>query len=127
MSPDPTVQPQARAGWLYIRAFWASLSIMTMWLVVLLVGIFGDDFVVNNSSGYTRIPVVVFLLPFVLPGTIVIARRAFTSAATHRTPAGEDESQTPNVKRAEPRAFRAETVRRTESAASGSIGAMIGR
>lgn len=78
--PSPSVRRQA-PGWLYIRAFWASLSIVTMWMVVLFVGIFGDDFVVNNSSGYTNIPVVIFLLPFVLAGTIVIGRRGFAGAA----------------------------------------------
>ena len=107
MSTEPTTHPPARAGWLYIRALWGSLSIMTMWLVVLLVGIFGDDFVVNNSNGFTKIPVVVFLLPFVLPATIVIGRRAFTGPATDTTPTRDSEAQTPKVEPAEPPAFHA--------------------
>jgi hypothetical protein len=110
MPPDPTTHPSARAGWLYIRAFWASLSIMTMWLVVLLVGIFGDDFVVNNSNGLTKIPVVVFLLPFVLPGTIVIARRAFASSAADIAPIPDSEAQAPDVEGAVPAAFHAEAA-----------------
>jgi hypothetical protein len=41
-----------------------------MWLAVLFVGVFGGDFVSNSSAnGFTEIPVVVFLLPFVLPAS----------------------------------------------------------
>jgi len=109
MSSDPTAHPPARAGWLYVRALWGSLSIMTMWLVVLLVGIFGDDFVVNNSSGFTKIPVVVFLLPFVLPATIVVGRRAFTSPAADTPPTRDSDAKTPKAERAEP-AFHAKAA-----------------
>lgn len=60
---------------LYARSLWAGLSIITMWLAVLFVGLFGGDFVSSSTTnGFTRIPVVVFLLPFVLPATIVVAR-----------------------------------------------------
>jgi hypothetical protein len=65
----------------HARALWAGLSIISMWLAVLFVGVFGGDFISSSTSnGFTKIPVVVFLLPFVLPATIVVARRGLTSA-----------------------------------------------
>ena len=76
-SADPS--PQARS-WLHARALWAGLSIITMWLAVLFVGVFGSDFVASSSTSFTKFPVVVFLLPVVLPATIVVGRRGFGSA-----------------------------------------------
>lgn len=63
--------------WFESREMWAGLSIITMWLAVLFVGVYGGDLVSNQPPNITTVPVVVLLLPFVLPGTIVIARRAF--------------------------------------------------
>jgi hypothetical protein len=56
-----------------------------MWLAVLFVGLFGGD-IVNSTPGgsSSSVPVVVVLLPFVLPATIVAARRGFTSAPADR-------------------------------------------
>ena len=71
-------------SWLHARTLWAGLSIITMWLAVLFVGIFGGDFVSSSANGFTKIPVVVFLLPFVLPATIVVGRRTFTSPPDER-------------------------------------------
>lgn len=68
--------------WLQARALWAGVSIVTMWLAVLLVGIFGGDFVSSSASnGFTKIPDVIFMLPFVLPATIVVARRGLSAPA----------------------------------------------
>ena len=108
MPPEPIPHPSASAPrkvpeLLHIRAFWASLSIISMWIVVLFVGIFGDDLVVNNTNGFTQIPVVVFLLPFVLPGTIAIARRGFTSAAADLKLSRDQGTQTPHVESAKSR------------------------
>jgi hypothetical protein len=71
--------PGARPpSWLHARALWAGLSIVTMWLAVLFVGVFGGDFVSSSTTnGFTRFPVVVLVLPFVLAATIVVARRGF--------------------------------------------------
>jgi len=78
MAPEPSPRDSS-ASWLYTRPLWAGLAIITMWLAVLFVGLFGGDFVSSSTTnGFTRIPVVVFLLPFVLPATIVVARRGFT-------------------------------------------------
>jgi hypothetical protein len=86
--PESSLYPagprRASPSWLHARALWAGLSIITMWLAVLFVGIFGGDFVSSSGNGLTKFPVVVFLLPFVLPATIVAGRRGFTSARDDR-------------------------------------------
>jgi len=66
--------------WLYARAMWAAVSIVTMWLAVLFVGIFGGDFISSGPAHFTKLPVVIFMLPFVLPATIAVARRGFTAS-----------------------------------------------
>ena len=64
--------------WLDSRPFWAGIAIATMWLAVLFVGIFGSDFVTSSAGGNsTSIPVVVFMLPFVLPASISASRHGF--------------------------------------------------
>jgi hypothetical protein len=95
-------------SWLDARALWAGLSIIIMWLAVLFVGVFGGDFVSSsNANGLTKFPVVVFLLPFVLPATIVVARRGFTSAPTERHSAPDAKTQTREESTAQPSTFRA--------------------
>ena len=78
------------ASWLHSRAFWAGVSIITMWLAVLFVGVFGGDFISTRTDRFTKIPVVVFLIPFVLPATIAVARRGFTSAPDERRDSSEE-------------------------------------
>ncbi len=92
-SIDRTAPPPdaSRTSKLDARALWAGLSIITMWLAVLFVGIFGGDFVSSSASnGITKFPVVVVLLPFVLPATIVVARRGFTGAGDERRNTPDD-------------------------------------
>jgi hypothetical protein len=83
-SPAQTyLAPAGRSGssWLQAKALWAGLSIITMWLAVLFVGIFGGDFVASSSTnGFTKFPVVVFVLPFALAATVVVGRRGFTGS-----------------------------------------------
>ena len=107
--PAPQERSQSTRSWLHARALWAGLSIITMWLAVLFVGIFGTNFVANSSSGFTQIPVVVFLLPFVLPATIAVGRRGFASApdeqrgAPHNeTRAGDEATAAPSTLHAKP-------------------------
>jgi hypothetical protein len=77
--------------WLYARALWAGVSITIMWLAVLFVGMFGGDIVSSTPGGTsTSVPVVVALLPFVLPATIVVARRGFREVSERRPRAVED-------------------------------------
>ena len=84
MSPEveSSLEParlQPSAAWLRARALWAGLSIITMWLAVLFLGLFGGNIVSSTpGSTSTSVPVVVAVLPFVLPATIVVARRGFT-------------------------------------------------
>ena len=99
MAPDiapvhPIAQPPATSpSWLHARAVWAGLSIIAIWLAVLFVGVFGGDFVSNSSAnGFTKFPVVVFLLPFALPATIVVARAGFRSALDHRRGAPDEKA-----------------------------------
>ena len=84
-------RPTSPRTWLHARALWAGLSIITMWLAVLFVGVFGGDFISSSTTGFTKFPVVIFLLPFVLPATISLGRRAFTSAPDERRGAPEEE------------------------------------
>jgi hypothetical protein len=78
--------------WFHARALWAGVSIAIMWLAVLFVGVFGENIVDSTPGGTTTsVPVVVALLPFVLPATIVVARRGFTEAPERR-PRALDES-----------------------------------
>jgi hypothetical protein len=58
-NPSPQPRRQPAPAWLHARALWAGLSIITMWLAVLFVGVFGSDFVSSSGSGFTRFPVVV--------------------------------------------------------------------
>lgn len=95
------------SAWLYAKELWAGVSIITMWIAVLFVGVFGGDFVSSSSTnGYTKIPVVIFLIPFVLAATIAVARRAFTSAPSERDGAPEAETRTRPEQTAEPSALR---------------------
>jgi hypothetical protein len=109
-SAPTTAQPRdaSSPSWLHARALWAGLSIITMWVAVLFVGVFGGDFVSSSSTnGFTKFPVVVFLLPFVLPGTIVVGRRGFTNATDERQGARDEEKQARDEATTEPSALRA--------------------
>ena len=90
---DHSVQPSA-PSWLHARALWAGLSIITMWLAVLFVGVFGGNILTHSADGGgSSWPVVVALLPFVLPATIVVARRGFTSDREARQSAANEKKQ----------------------------------
>ena len=81
-----------------------------MWLAVLFVGIFGGDFVSSSSSGFTKFPVVVFLLPFVLPATIVVGRRGFASTPAQQQVPPDKQAQAEDEATAVPAALRAKPV-----------------
>jgi hypothetical protein len=106
MSSEPAPSPDAlrprrpAPSWLYARPFWAGLSILTMWVAVLFVGVFGGNIVSSSASGTTSIPVVVAMLPFVLPATIVVARRGLGDRGVDAHQSPDDSSA------AEPSALR---------------------
>ncbi len=109
-SAQPTAQRRGASSpsWLHARELWAGLSIITMWLAVLFVGVFGGDFVSSSSTnGLTKLPVVVFLLPFVLPATIVVGRRGFASASDERHAVPDEETRAREETATEPSALRA--------------------
>jgi hypothetical protein len=85
----PIRQRRSRSFWLDATALWAGVAIVAMWLTVLFVGVFGNDFVSNSSGSSTSIPVVVFLLPFVLPASISVARHGFKESDSTDTLRGE--------------------------------------
>jgi hypothetical protein len=68
--------------WFRVPTLWAGLSIVTMWLSVLFIGVFGENIVSTTPGGTsTSVPVVVALIPFVLVATVVVARRGFRELA----------------------------------------------
>lgn len=77
---------RSASSWLESRPLWAGLSIITMWLAVLFVGVFGG-YIVSGTPGGTSssVPVVVVVAGVALLGTLVVGRRAFTV-----TPASDD-------------------------------------
>lgn len=101
MSTEPAsllspVPPRSSSPPLFhARTLWAGISIMTMWLAVLFVGVFGEDIVSSTPGGTsTSVPVVVALVPFVLVATVVVARRGFREVPDTRQPALDEDNNT---------------------------------
>lgn len=95
-SPLRATRSGPARSWLYSRVLWAGISIVSMWLAVLFVGIFGGDILSSTPGGTsTSVPVVVVLVPFVLPATVVVARRGFRPADDE--PQGTVEEQQPHA------------------------------
>jgi hypothetical protein len=77
---EPTIQKPDRrdiASRLLVPEFWASLTIITMWLAVLFDGVFGGDMVFTNPPKITTIPSAVIVAIFAAIGTSAVAKRAF--------------------------------------------------
>jgi hypothetical protein len=65
-----------------------------MWLAVLFVGVFGGEIVSSTPGGTsTSVPVVVALIPFVLPATVVVARRGFRELADEQRTTPDEQNQ----------------------------------
>jgi len=63
---------------LYARPLWAGLSLITMWLAVLFVGVFGGNIVhVSAGGGSSSVPVVVVVAVVALIATWLLGRVAF--------------------------------------------------
>jgi hypothetical protein len=56
---------------------WTSLAIGVIWFVVLLDALFGPDLIINNSSGFTKLPSAIFLAVFAWLATRVVAKYGF--------------------------------------------------
>jgi hypothetical protein len=81
MTHEPSAGTPIRQGIasrLLVPGFWATVSIVTMWLAVLFVGIFGGDMTFTNSSSQvTVIPSAAAVAFFAAIGTASVAKRAF--------------------------------------------------
>jgi hypothetical protein len=80
-APTYRDERDARAWWESTQ-IWAGLSIVSMWLAVLFVGIFGPDFTTasNNASvngTQTTVPSVIVVAICALLATIVVTHAAF--------------------------------------------------
>lgn len=78
---EPSTDQPARPGIaarLLVTGFWGALSIVSMWLAVLFVGIFGGNLTSVSAGGdVTNIPSSIFLAFFAVIGTASIAKRVF--------------------------------------------------
>ena len=88
MSSDQAFsEPPSRSSpsWVHVRALWAGLSIVSMWLAVLFVGVFGENILSTTPGGTsTSVPVVVAVVPFALVATMVVAKRGFRETDTRQ-------------------------------------------
>ncbi len=79
---DPVFHQTPRRGIasrLLVPGFWATISIVAMWLAVLFVGVFGGQMTfVNTSANVTTLPSSVAVALFAAIGTAAVAKRAFT-------------------------------------------------
>ncbi len=103
--PTPTPSPSSNrpismsrpsGSWLHARELWGGVAIISMWLAVLFVGIFGGNVVKSSPGGSSSSwPVVVVVAVVALLGTVGVGRRAFvvTPASDDLRRAIEDERQ----------------------------------
>jgi hypothetical protein len=81
MTHEPSTGTPTRQGIasrLLVPGFWATVSIVMIWLAVLFDGIFGGDMTFTNSSPQvTVIPSVVAVALFATIATASIAKRVF--------------------------------------------------
>jgi hypothetical protein len=81
MTHEPSAGTPLRQGIasrLLVPGFWATVSIVTMWLAVLFDGIFGADMTFTNSAAQvTVIPSAVLVALFAMIATVSVAKRAF--------------------------------------------------
>ena len=77
MTTAPAHLPQHHVDWLEKPQLWGAITIATMWIAVLFVGVFGPDIVGQDG---TRVPSVIVVAFFACISTVGVARRAFSSA-----------------------------------------------
>ena len=76
-TPPVTSGSRERRARFVVSEMWTSLAIGVIWLVVLVDALFGPDLVVNNSSGFTKLPSAIFLALFAWLATRVVAKYGF--------------------------------------------------
>jgi hypothetical protein len=68
---------------LVLPQFWGALAIVSMWLAVLFVGLYGGDMIFHDSSASnSTIPSAVAVALFAAIGTSAVAKRAFGRKGT---------------------------------------------
>jgi hypothetical protein len=80
MTHEPSTGTPVRqdiASRLLVPGFWATVSIVMMWLAVLFDGIFGGDMTFTSPPHLTVIPSVVAVALFAAIATASVAKRAF--------------------------------------------------
>jgi hypothetical protein len=86
MTHEPLTERAADRGIasrLLVPEFWGALAIISMWLAVLFVGVYGGDMAFTSSSGdRSTIPSAVAVAVFAAIGTSAVAKRAFGRKGT---------------------------------------------
>jgi hypothetical protein len=72
-----TATRQDIASRLLVPGFWATVSIVVIWLAVLFDGIFGGDMTFSSPPHVTVIPSAVAVALFAMIATVSVAKRAF--------------------------------------------------
>lgn len=79
--PAPFERPVTSPAWvtLAVRSeLWGGIALVTIWLAVLFVGVFGGDIVTTSAGGDgSSVPVVVVVAVVALLATISVGRWAF--------------------------------------------------
>jgi hypothetical protein len=80
MQDQPSVR-SPREGWasrVLVREIWATVAIVSMWVAVLFVGVFGGDMTFHSvDSSFTTMPSGVAVALFAAIGTGSVAKRVF--------------------------------------------------
>ena len=80
MQDQPSVR-SPREGWasrVLVREIWATVAIVSMWVAVLFVGVFGGDMTFHGAdSSFTTMPSAVAVALFAAIGTGSVAKRVF--------------------------------------------------
>jgi hypothetical protein len=80
MQDQPSVR-SSREGWasrVLVREIWATVAIVSMWVAVLFVGVFGGDMTFHSvDSSFTTMPSGVAVALFAAIGTGSVAKRVF--------------------------------------------------
>ena len=76
-SPPATTERRARNDRFVVSEMWASMAIGVILLVVLVDALFGPDLIINNASGFTKLPSAIFLAVFAWLATRVVAKHGF--------------------------------------------------
>jgi len=80
MTHEPSTDTPLRGGVvsrLLVPEFWATVSIVAMWLAVLFDGVFGSDMTFSNPPHVTVLPSSAALALFAAIATCAVAKRGF--------------------------------------------------